>query len=242
MIIGRMKMNKEIRPSSLKEAEENTFTFGEENVLNEPNKEESYNFPEILTALRGNRDRTIVAEELGISRSTLEYYEKGKRKPDIIMAYNIAKYYGVSLDYLIKGVSSDNDTVHEDTGLWDKAIDNLKKLRKRRTIKDKKTLATINLLLENLYFLEQSESFFDYLVRRREEMKIFEASCFGAYSNKEERSFLHEFGLFSRIEILIDGLVNAEYESGALTELGKKLEEKETEQPASTLKKKTTKP
>ena len=235
-------MNKEICLVSLEEAGENTFAFGEEAVLTEPIAEEPYIFPKILTALRGARDRPTVAKEMGIDRTTLERYEKGERKPDIIMAYNIAKYYGVSLDYLIKGVSSDNDTVHEDTGLSDKAIDNLKKLRKRRTIKDQKTLATINLLLENLYFLEQSESLFDYLVRRREEMKKFEDSCFGAYSNKEQRSFLHAFGLFSRIEILIDGLVNAEYESGALTELGKKLEEKETEQPASTLKKKTTKP
>ena len=75
-------------------------------------------FSERLTQLREDRGlkRQEVADALEISRASLEYYEKGQRKPDIEVAARIAKYYGVSTDYLV-GVSaaqvtaSDNETL-----------------------------------------------------------------------------------------------------------------------------------
>ena len=64
-------------------------------------------FSERLTQLREDRGlkRQEVADALEISRASLEYYEKGQRKPDIEVAARIAKYYGVSTDYLV-GVSA----------------------------------------------------------------------------------------------------------------------------------------
>lgn len=75
-------------------------------------------FSERLTQLREDRGlkRQEVADALEISSASLEYYEKGQRKPDIEVAARIAKYYGVSTDYLV-GVSaaqvtaSDNETL-----------------------------------------------------------------------------------------------------------------------------------
>ena len=75
-------------------------------------------FSERLTELREEKGlkRQEVADALEISRASLEYYEKGQRKPDIEVAARIAKYYGVSTDYLV-GVSaaqvtaSDNETL-----------------------------------------------------------------------------------------------------------------------------------
>ena len=60
-------------------------------------------FAERITALREERGkkRQEVADDLGISRASLEYYEKDKRKPDITVLASIAKYYGVSADYLL---------------------------------------------------------------------------------------------------------------------------------------------
>jgi len=42
-----------------------------------------------------------VATDLNIPTSTYNQYETGKRKPDIRTLRKIAKYYGVSLDYLV---------------------------------------------------------------------------------------------------------------------------------------------
>lgn len=60
-------------------------------------------FAERLTALRENtgKKRQEVADDLKISRASLEYYEKGKRKPDIEVLVRLADYYGVSTDYLL---------------------------------------------------------------------------------------------------------------------------------------------
>lgn len=64
-------------------------------------------FAERLTELRErtNKKRQEVADDLNISRASLEFYEKGKRKPDIDVLLKIAKYYNVSTDYLV-GLSS----------------------------------------------------------------------------------------------------------------------------------------
>lgn len=75
-------------------------------------------FSERLTQLREDRGlkRQEVADALGISRASLEYYEKGQRKPDIEVAARIAKYYGVSTDYLV-GVSAAQVTASENETL-----------------------------------------------------------------------------------------------------------------------------
>ncbi len=44
-----------------------------------------------------------VAMDLNISRESLSYYENGKRSPDIDMLVKLSDYFGVSIDYLIKG-------------------------------------------------------------------------------------------------------------------------------------------
>ena len=44
-----------------------------------------------------------VAMDLSISREALSYYENGKRSPDIDMLLTLSAYFGVSIDYLIRG-------------------------------------------------------------------------------------------------------------------------------------------
>ena len=75
-------------------------------------------FSERLTQLREDRGlkRQEVADALEISRASLEYYEKGQRKPDIEVAARIAKYYGVSTDYLV-GISAAQVTASENETL-----------------------------------------------------------------------------------------------------------------------------
>ena len=74
-------------------------------------------FADRLTKLRENtgKKRQEVADELEISRASLEYYEKGKRKPDIEVLAKIAEYYGVSCDYLLNGVKSENISINKIT-------------------------------------------------------------------------------------------------------------------------------
>lgn len=89
-------------------------------------------FADNITALRKkqNKKRQEVADDLGISRSSLEYYEKNKRKPDIEVLTKIADYYGVSADYLLgrtNAETTDKDLrfICEYTGLSENAISTL---------------------------------------------------------------------------------------------------------------------
>lgn len=85
-------------------------------------------FAERLTELRENsgKKRQEVADDLEISRASLEYYEKGKRKPDTEVLLKLAEYYDVTCDYLLKGVQTENVSINEVIGLSDKAIEHLK--------------------------------------------------------------------------------------------------------------------
>lgn len=73
--------------------------------------------------------RQKAANDLGISRNSLEYYEKGKRTPDVGMLSRLAEYYSVSMDYLL-GFSEyrnpENEKLVADLHLSDKTIELLK--------------------------------------------------------------------------------------------------------------------
>ncbi len=88
-------------------------------------------FKERITKLRKERGlkRQQVADDLGITRASLEFYEKGKRKPDIEMTARIAKYYNVSADYLLglsegKIINDDLQAICKYTGLSDTVVNN----------------------------------------------------------------------------------------------------------------------
>jgi len=42
-----------------------------------------------------------LAEALDVARMTINYYESGKRTPDISFAIKAAEYFGVTIDYLV---------------------------------------------------------------------------------------------------------------------------------------------
>lgn len=56
--------------------------------------------------IRIGKTQKQVAEEIGISRSALSQYATGNREPDYATLIKLAKYFGVSVDYLI-GVAHD---------------------------------------------------------------------------------------------------------------------------------------
>ncbi len=58
-----------------------------------------------LRAIRKKKglNQLKVAMDLSISREALSYYETGKRSPDVEMLLRLSDYFGVSIDYLIRG-------------------------------------------------------------------------------------------------------------------------------------------
>lgn len=104
-------------------------------------------FADRLTKLRENtgKKRQEVADELEISRASLEYYEKGKRKPDIEVLAKIAEYYRVSTDYLlglsvVPSTDKDIQFVCDYTGLSESAVNRLAKLNLGWDVSDYDTI------------------------------------------------------------------------------------------------------
>lgn len=105
-------------------------------------------FAERLTQLREDSglSRQKVADDLQISRASLEYYEKAKRAPDIEILHKIAEYFNTSSDYLIgrapdKTIDMELQAVCKYTGLSEKAIHNLTEMKENKF--------KVNLLFEN---------------------------------------------------------------------------------------------
>lgn len=87
-------------------------------------------FSERLRQLReeSGLNRQKVADDLKISRASLEYYEKAKRVPDIEILHNIAEYYNTSADYLLGRTSATrekNIPVCDYMGITEKSAENI---------------------------------------------------------------------------------------------------------------------
>lgn len=60
-------------------------------------------FSEVFSVLRREKGRSYqeVAEYLGIGERSVRYYESGERRPDFDGLLALARYFDVSLDYLV---------------------------------------------------------------------------------------------------------------------------------------------
>ena len=111
-------------------------------------------FGKRLKELRKEHGYTIeqFADMVGISKSTLGYYENDKRMPDIEILARIANVLNVSADYLIGRTNKTArkgklKTVCEFTGLSDSAAEYLSELVENR---DYEKLSVINHLFKEL--------------------------------------------------------------------------------------------
>lgn len=103
-------------------------------------KNKCLQFPNRLKELRISRklSRQQLADLLGISRASLEYYEKGLRTPDISVLYKLSEYFNVSADYLIGRTQSSGENIEvnlisEHIGLSTVAIEKLHQRKERAT-------------------------------------------------------------------------------------------------------------
>ena len=127
-------------------------------------------FGKRLTELRKANGYTIeqFADMVGISKSTLGYYENDKRMPDIEILARIADTLNVNADYLIGRTNTTAQkgkmkTVCEFTGLSDCAVEYLSEVVKN---KDYAKLSIINHLFDEL---TEDYDFYSYETQNGEE-------------------------------------------------------------------------
>lgn len=70
-----------------------------------------------------------LGEAVGVRQQTISLYASGQTMPPADVVLRIAKYFGVSMDYLFTGISSDNKEINIELGLSEASIDFLKRAR-----------------------------------------------------------------------------------------------------------------
>ena len=133
-------------------------------------------FSKRLFQLRESKglSRQAVADDLDITRASLEYYEKGMRTPNLETIFKISEYYQVSIDYLFGKIDNASKNVNtalisDYLGLSEDSIFGLHELSE----KDKKI---INFFIQSneLYdILYQFNDFEKNLSKAANELKTF---------------------------------------------------------------------
>ena len=119
-----------------------------------------------------NMKQTELSKISKISASSISDWigGNGKREPKVLGLKAIADALGVSMDYLMGAeecTSADNEEIHKRTGLSDKAIKNLVRLRRKAKtgeISAAKKLAVCNFLLETINRTGLFEFLYNYLL------------------------------------------------------------------------------
>lgn len=119
-------------------------------------------FPSILRSLEechpvDGRTTThkALAAAVGVRPQTISLYSTGETQPTSDSLLKIAQYFGVSVDYLLTGVSAENKAANETLGLSEDAIQFLKQAKKYNKSSDfPSALELINGLLGDREFYE----------------------------------------------------------------------------------------
>lgn len=92
-------------------------------------------FGERLKSLRAEKgiSQKVLADELGISKGAVSFYETCQNAPDIEILEAVSKYFGVSYAYLLgrtpnKTTNPELQAVCEYTGLSEKAVENIRSI------------------------------------------------------------------------------------------------------------------
>ncbi len=101
-----------------------------------------------------------LGETVGVRQQTISQYASGQTQPTADVALRIAKFFDVSVDYLLTGVSSSNKGFNEELGLSEAAIEFLKRAKEMYLQVDpKERMRTIPYLDELL----SDKDFYEFL-------------------------------------------------------------------------------
>lgn len=119
-------------------------------------------FPTILRELMGRHPngghsttQKALAQELDIRPQTVSLYMNGTTQPPPNTLVNIAKYFDVSIDYLLTGISSYNKEMNKQLGLTEASIQMLQNANEIKSFDGIPTVMdTLNNLLSDHEFYE----------------------------------------------------------------------------------------
>jgi len=109
----------------------------------------SHIFSERIRKLRAERgmNQGQFADFVGVSRGAMSYYEQEARTPDIAVLKSICEKCGVSADYMLGLIPDQNHAVSDvclETGLFPKAVKQLRLIKQLKDLKTENMFEAIN--------------------------------------------------------------------------------------------------
>lgn len=122
-------------------------------------------FPRILRELIEKNNTTIqaVANQIGITRQAVSQYCNGETQPNGETLLKIADCFGVSCDYLLRGVSAENINIKKELGLSDKAIEILKVIVRMDSLESTQEISCSKLISDIIESLESKKAYLELL-------------------------------------------------------------------------------
>lgn len=107
-----------------------------------------------------------LGEAVGVRQQTISQYASGQTHPTADVVLRIAKYFDVSVDYLLTGVSSYNKEYSEELGLSEKAVELLKRAKEmypQTDLERTRTMPYLDELLSDNEFYEFLDALYYYV-------------------------------------------------------------------------------
>ena len=111
-----------------------------------------------------------LGEAVGVRQQTISQYASGQTQPTADVVLRIAKYFDVSVDYLLTGVSSYNKEYSEELGLSEKAVELLKRAKEmypQTDLERTRTMPYLDELLSDKAFYEFLDALYYYVEGRQ---------------------------------------------------------------------------
>lgn len=104
-----------------------------------------------------------LAKALFVKREVVAYWEEGRRDLKTDYTIKLADYFGVTCDYLLRGIQSENVDIARATGLNNKSIDHLKLVSQLVSEGDHPSLGVaLNDFIGNVEFMHFISSYMNY--------------------------------------------------------------------------------
>lgn len=107
-----------------------------------------------------------LGEAVGVRQQTISQYASGQTQPTADVILRTARFFDVSVDYLLTGVSSYNKNISEEIGLSEEAIEHLKHAKQMYPQTDPervKTMPYLDELLSDKDFYEFLDALYYYV-------------------------------------------------------------------------------
>ena len=175
---------------------------------------------ELRTDYQPKMSQSQLAGLMKVSRETINHWENNEREIKANQVLKLAELFGVTCDYILRGVSSENVEIYNQTGLVERAIS---ELHKQTGLKDEalnqleiinnerfrglftKPISNIDLfnyMLSNKNFMEQFPNLLlEYFKEMLEDDDFTEQT--GQHQNRKETKFA-KFSLADLMEQLAD--------------------------------------